>query len=104
LQLAVDREVLKIIAKTREEIRILRETYAARKASKKNSLQYGADSSSKPHTFKVPQQRFRRSRRAKPSLIMSGEDYGSSVMQKEAYRVGHTCRQKYTTALEKREE
>ena len=104
MQLAVDREVLKIIAKTREEIRILRETYATRKASRKNSLQF-TGSTKTQHIFKVPQQglglRRSHAHRAKPSLVMR-EDYGSSVMQKEAYRLRVACN-KYT-ALEKREE
>ena len=100
MQLEVDREVLKIIAKTREEIRILRENYAARKVSRKSSLQFTA--STKPHTFKVPQQGFRQPHRAKPSLVMR-EDYGSSVLQKEAYMMAHNYCHQYTT-LEKREE
>ena len=81
MQLAVDREVLKIIAKTREEIHILCENYAARKASRKTNLHF--TESSKSHTsFKVPQKGFRRSCRAKPSLVMR-KDYGSSVLQKD---------------------
>ena len=102
MQLAVDREVLKTIAKTREEIRIIRETYAARKANRKTSLQF-TTSSSKSHTFRVPQQEFRRSRRAKPSLIMR-EDYGSSsVLQKKGHcRMADDYHHQYT-ALEKEE-
>lgn len=96
MQLAIDREVLKIIAKTREEIHILRESYAARKASRKTSLQFTESSKSRT-AFKVPQQGFRQSHRAKPSLIVR-EDYGSSVLQKEPgtvhYRYGYAALQK----------
>ena len=101
MQLAVDREVLKTIAKTREEIRIIRETYAARKASRKTSLQFTA--SSKSDTFRVPQQDLRRSHRAKPSLIMR-EDYGSSsaLQKKGPYRMADDYHHQYT-ALEKEE-
>ena len=98
MQLAVDREVLKIIAKTREEICILRETYAARKASRKNSLQFGTESLNR-HVFKVPQEGFRRSRRVKPSLVMREDHYYSSPRHKDAYGTVHN----YAT-LEKREE
>ena len=97
MQLAVDREVLKIIAKTREEIRILCETYAARKASRMNSLQFDTESLNR-HAFKVPQEGFQRSRRAKPSLVMRVDHY-SNPRHKDAFGTVYDY-----IPLEKREE
>lgn len=95
-QLAVDREVLRTIAKVREEIRILRETYAAKKA-KSRALS---------SMFKVPSMlEGRRLRRlsAKPPLVMRKE-CGTGSAWPEAYKVprGLHHSRRYTV-LEKEE-
>lgn len=90
-QLEVDREVLKTIAKVREEIRILRETYAAKKAQKSNL--------SVSSTFRVPQQVSRRSRIAVKRPLIMRQGYGS-IEQKELHGAHH---QQYTYLVEKEE-
>ena len=91
-------EVLQTITKTREEIRILRETYTARKTRKSS-----AQTSARLPVFRAPQQSVKRSRRvlAKPPLVMR-HGY-SSGERKEPYGVAQAYHQSYNYLLEKEE-
>ena len=91
VQLEIDREVLQTIAKVREEIRILREAYSAKKAQKSNL--------SMSSTFRVPRQVSRRFRRAVKHPLIMRQDCGGNE-QKEPYGVHH---QQYTCLVEKEE-